>query len=137
MAFHQSKPLRFGDCDLTGIAYHPAYLSMLVDVNEAMFASFGVTWKELMFERKIGLPSVTMNIEFKRPSTYGDVLDFAVHVRKIGGASLDLETVVTVRDEVIWTIKQRIVATSLDNHKSHPWPDDVRAGLTRYLEPSA
>src|SRR5690606_11510242 len=110
---------------------------MLVDVNEAMFAAFGVTWKELMFERKIGLPTVTMNIEFKRPSTYGDVLDFAVHVRKIGGASLDLETIVTVRGEVIWTIKQRIVATSLDNHKSHPWPDDVREGLTRYLEPLA
>jgi len=135
MAFHQSKPLRFGDCDLTGIAYHPAYFSMLVDVNEAMFASFGVTWKELMFDRKIGLPSVTMNIEFKRPSTYGDVLDFAVHVRAIGRASLDLETIVTVRGDVIWTIKQRIVATSLENHKSHPWPDDVRAGLTTYLEP--
>ena len=137
MPFTQSKPLRFGDCDLTGIAYHPAYFSMLVDVNEAMFASFGVTWKELMFERKMGLPTVTMNVEFKRPSTYGDVLDFAVHVRAIGRASLDLETVVSVRGDVIWTIKQRIVATSTEDHKSHPWPDDVRAGLTRYLEPAA
>ena len=137
MPFTQSKPLRFGDCDLTGIAYHPAYFSMLVDVNEAMFASFGVTWEELMYDRKMGLPTVTMNVEFKRPSTYGDVLDFAVHVRNIGRASLDLETIVTVRDEVIWTIKQRIVATSTLDHKSHPWPDDVRAGLTRYLEPAA
>lgn len=137
MAFTHSKPLRFGDCDLTGIAYHPAYLSMLVDVNEAMFASFGITWKQIMSERRIGLPTVTMNLEFKRPSTYGDVLDFAVHVRAIGRASLDLETVVSVRDEVIWTVKQRIVATSLDNHKSHPWPDDIRVGLSRYLEPLA
>lgn len=137
MPFTQSKPLRFGDCDLTGIAYHPAYFSMLVDVNEAMFASFGVTWKELMFERRLGLPTVTMNVEFKRPSTYGDVLDFAVHVRKVGRASLDLETVVTVRGETIWTIRQRIVATSLEDHKSAPWPDDVREGLTRYLEPAA
>jgi 4-hydroxybenzoyl-CoA thioesterase len=137
MPFTQSKPLRFGDCDLTGIAYHPAYFSMLVDVNEAMFASFGVTWKELMFERRIGLPTVTMNVEFKRPSTYGDVLDFAVHVRNVGRASLDLETVVTVRGETIWTIRQRIVATSLEDHKSTPWPDDVREGLNRYLEPAA
>lgn len=136
MPFTQSKPLRFGDCDLTGIAYHPAYLSMLVDVNEAMFASFGVTWKELMFERKMGLPTVTMHIEFKRPATYGDVLDFAVHVRKVGGASLDLETVVSVGEHVIWTIQQRIVATSLEDHKSIRWPDDVRAGLSRYLEPT-
>ena len=64
MPFTISKRMRFGDCDLTGIAYHPAYLSMLVDVNEAMFSSFGVEWKELMFERHLGLPSVRMNIEF-------------------------------------------------------------------------
>ena len=135
MPFRMSKPLRFGDCDLTGIAYHPAYLSMLVDVNEAMFASFGITWREIMAERRIGLPTVTMNLEFKRPSTYGDVLDFAVHVRALGRSSLDLETLVCVREEVIWTVRQRIVATSLDDHRSTPWPDDLRAGLSRYLEP--
>lgn len=134
MPFTLSKPLRFGDCDLTGIAYHPAYLSMLVDVNEAMFASFGITWQELMFERKLGLPVVTMNIEFYRPSTYGDVLEFNVHVRKIGKSSLDLETVVKVRDEPIWSIRQRIVLTSTTDHKSRPWPEDVREGLERYLE---
>lgn len=135
MPFTIAKPMRFGDCDLTGIAYHPAYLSMLVDVNEAMFASFDVTWKEIMFERKLGLPTVTLNLEFRKPAVYGDVLDFAVHVRALGRASLDLETVVTVQGEVIWTVRQRIVMTSLADHKSYPWPDDIRAGLSRYLEP--
>ena len=135
MPFTLSKPLRFGDCDLPGIAYHPAYLSMLVDVNEAMFASLGVTWKEIMFERKLGLPTLSMNILFTKPAVYGDVLTFNVHVRKVGRSSLDLETVVTVGPDVIWTIRQKIVLTSLDNHKSTPWPDDIRAGLERYLEP--
>lgn len=135
MAFNLSKPLRFADCDLTGIAYHPAYLSMLVDVNEAMFASFGIPWKEIFFERRIGLPTVSLNLEFRKSSTYGDTLDFAVHVRAIGRSSLDLETIVCVNGDVIWTVKQRIVATSLENHKSNPWPDDIRKGLTCYLEP--
>ncbi|WP_428929268.1 acyl-CoA thioesterase [Marinibacterium sp. SX1] len=128
--------MRFGDCDLTGIAYHPAYLSMLVDVNEAMFSSFGVEWKELMFERHLGLPSVRMNIEFSKPAVYGDILDFNVHVRRIGRSSLDLYTVVKVGDDVIWTIEQKIVMTSTETHKSHPWPDDCRAGLEKYLEPA-
>lgn len=135
MPFKISKPMRFGDCDMTGIAYHPAYLSMLVDVNEAMFASFGITWRELMMERRFGLPSVTMNIEFKKPAYYGDTLDFEVNVRRIGRSSLDLETVVSVRGEVVWTIRQRIALISADDHKSRPWPDDVRRGLTSYLEP--
>jgi 4-hydroxybenzoyl-CoA thioesterase len=134
MPFKISKPMRFGDCDLTGIAYHPAYLSYLVDVNEAMFASFGVTWKELMFERHLGLPSVKMNIEFKKPAVYGDTLDFAVHVKRIGKSSLDLYTVVTVDGDIIWTIEQLIVMTSTKDHKSHPWPDDCRAGLETYLD---
>ena len=67
MPFTLSKPLRFGDCDLTGIAYHPAYFSMLLDVNEAMFTSFDVTWRELMFERRMGLPTVTLHVAFQRP----------------------------------------------------------------------
>lgn len=137
MPFKISKPMRFGDCDLTGIAYHPAYLSMLVDVNEAMFASFGITWKEMMFERRLGLPTVRLNLEFSKPAVYGDVLTFEVHVRNIGRSSLDLETVVSVGAAIIWTVRQRIVLTSVTNHKSHPWPDDIREGLTRYLEPSS
>ncbi|CAM3364732.1 thioesterase family protein [Paracoccus nototheniae] len=134
MPFTIQKPMRFGDCDLTGIAYHPAYLSMLVDVNEAMFASFGVPWKELMFDRHLGLPTVRMNIHFSKPAFYGDTLEFNVHVRKIGRSSLDLYTVVTVEGQVIWTIEQLIVMTSTKDHKSHPWPDDCRAGLERYLD---
>ncbi len=136
VAFKISKPLRFGDCDLTGIAYHPAYLSMLVDVNEAMFASFGITWSEIMFERRIGLPTVTMNLHFIKPAVYGDILDFSVVVRTIGRSSLDLETTVSVQDETVWTVQQRLVATSLATHKSYPWPDDIRAGLARYMEMS-
>jgi 4-hydroxybenzoyl-CoA thioesterase len=135
MPFTISKPMRFGDCDLTGIAYHPAYLSMLVDVNEAMFASFGITWKEIMFERRMGLPTVSLDLRFFKPAVYGDVLDFTVSVRAIGRSSLDLETEVTVRDDTIWTVKQRIVLTSTEDHKSRPWPYDLRTGLTRYLTP--
>lgn len=136
MPFTIHKPMRFGDCDLTGIAYHPAYLSMLVDVNEAMFASFGVAWKELFFERKFGLPTVTLNLEFKKPAVYGDTLEFNVHVRRLGRSSADLETIVTVGEDEIWRAQQRLVLTNLADHRSHPWPDDVREGLMRYMDPA-
>lgn len=136
MPFTTTKRMRFGDCDLTGIAYHPAYLSMLVDVNEEMFQSFGVEWKELMEVRRLGLPSVTMHIEFKKPAVYGDILTFTVTPKKVGRASLDLWTVVKVGADVIWTIEQRIVMTSTIDHKSHPWPDDCRAGLEALMDPA-
>ena len=133
MPFTLSQPLRFGDCDLTGIAYHPAYFSMLVEVNRAMFASFGISWEEMMNKRGYGMPVVNMQVEFYKPSTFGDVLDFSMHVRRIGTSSLDLETFARVDSEVIWAVKQRIVLTSTEDHKSRPWPEDVRAGLSRYM----
>jgi 4-hydroxybenzoyl-CoA thioesterase len=134
LPFQTSRPLRFSDCDLTGIAYHPAYVDMLVGVNEDMFAAAGVGWRELMLERRMGLPTVTLAFQFARPAFYGDIIDFAVHVKAMGRSSLDLETVASVRGETIWTVQQRIVATSLDTHKSTPWPDDIRAGLLSYGE---
>lgn len=137
MPFEISKPMRFGDCDLTGIAYHPAYFSMLVDVNQAMFASFGITWMELMNERKLGMPVLKMDVVFKKPAMFGDVLDFSMAVVRIGNSSMNLETTARVDGDEIWTICQTIVMTSTEDHKSRPWPDDVRAGLERYLVEAA
>lgn len=129
MPFTISKPLRFGDCDLTGIAYHPAYLSMLVDVVEALFTAVGTPWQNLMFEERLGVPTVTLNLVFSKPARYGDVLDFSVHVLAVGRSSLDLETVVAVRGETIWIANQRLIMTSLDDHKSRPWPDHLRTAF--------
>lgn len=137
MPFETSQTLRFGDCDLTGIAYHPAYFSMLVEVNRAMFASFGITWEEMMMKRNLGMPVLKMEIGFEKPARFGDVLDFAMHVRRIGTSSLDLETFARVDGEVIWSVRQRIVLTSTENHRSTPWPDDIRAGLETYMDAPA
>ena len=40
-AFRTQRPLRFGDCDPSGIAYFPAYFNLLVGVVEEFFASIG------------------------------------------------------------------------------------------------
>ncbi|MFC0202165.1 acyl-CoA thioesterase family protein [Paracoccus rhizosphaerae] len=86
--FNMKKLMRFGDRDLTRLAYLPAHLFKLVYVNKAMFGSLGVTRKKLMFECQLELPTVRMNIESKKPAVYGDTLRFEVNIRKIGTSSL-------------------------------------------------
>ena len=44
MSFRTSRPLRFGDCDPSGIAYFPSYLNILVGVLEEFFAEIGAPW---------------------------------------------------------------------------------------------
>ncbi|MDI7864603.1 acyl-CoA thioesterase [Rhizobiaceae bacterium n13] len=134
--FTTTKPLRFGDCDPSGIAYFPSYLDILVGVLEDFFASLGFPWRAMNEERRMSVPTVRLDLTFRSPGFQGDALDFALAVRGIGRSSLDLEHTVSTRGTVLWTARHRIVATSLDTNTSLAWPDDVRAALTQHLETS-
>ncbi|WFU08055.1 thioesterase family protein [Rhizobium sp. CB3090] len=134
MAFKTTRPLRFGDCDPSGIAYFPSYLNILVGVLEDYFAHLGFPWKTLIDDRRIGAPTVRLDVTFVRPGFQGNELDFVVAVRGIGRSSLDLEYQVSANGQVLWTAWQRVVCTFLDTHQSLAWPDDIRAALTPHLE---
>ncbi|MEZ2220195.1 acyl-CoA thioesterase [Rhizobium sp. RCC_161_2] len=134
MSFKTTRPLRFGDCDPSGIAYFPSYLNILVGVLEDYFASLGFPWKRLVDDRRIGVPTVRLDLTFMKPGLQGDDLEFVLTVRGIGRSSLDLEHQVSANGHVLWTAKHRVVATSLDTHQSLAWPDDIRAALTSHLE---
>ncbi len=132
--FATARPLRFGDCDLSGIAYFPAFLNLLVGVVEEFFESLGAPWPTLFGARRIGTPTVRLEVDFLSPGRHGDRLDFAVTVTAVGRSSLELVTTVASAGRTLWRARQVLVATSLDTHASLAWPDDLRAALTARLE---
>jgi 4-hydroxybenzoyl-CoA thioesterase len=134
LAFRTSRPLRFGDCDPSGIAYFPSYLNILVGVVEEFFETIGAPWKAMIGESRIGTPTVRLDLAFVSPGFHGDVLDFTIAVRRVGRSSLDLYHHVSTEGRVLWTASQTLVATSLDTHKSTPWPQPLRAALEQNLE---
>ncbi len=132
--FKTTRRLRFGDCDPSGIAYFPSYLDLLVQVVEEFFDAAGISWTALFSQRKIGTPTVTLNVEFARPGFHGDQLDFAVRLVGLGRSSMDLEHAISCDGALLWSARQRIVATSLETHKAKAWPDDIRSKFASYLE---
>jgi 4-hydroxybenzoyl-CoA thioesterase len=133
-AFSTTRKLRFGDCDPSGIAYFPSYLDLMVGAVEDFFASLGAPWSELIDIRRIGTPTLRLDLTFLKPSRHGDVLDFTIHLARIGNSSLDLEHQVFSSGQLLWKASQRLVATSLDTNKACAWPDDIRHALTSHLE---
>ncbi len=134
MTYTTSRRLNFGDCDPSGIAYFPSYLHMLVGVFEEFFGTIGFAWPEMINERKLGFPTVTLDLTFKSPGLHGDMMDFTLTVVAIGNSSLDLHHAVHVGSRLLWTAKQRVVVTSHDTQKAVRWPDDLRAALEKHLE---
>lgn len=132
--FTTSRPLRFGDCDPSGIAYFPSYLNILVGVLEEFFETTGIPWPTMVAERRIGTPTLRLDLTFVKPGMHGDRLDFAIRVVRIGNSSMDLEHEISSSGDLLWKASHRIVATSLDTHKAVHWPDDIRAAFLPYLE---
>jgi 4-hydroxybenzoyl-CoA thioesterase len=132
--FTKSYPLRFGDCDPSGIAYYPSYLRILDGAIEDFFADLGAPRAHMIDAMRVGTPTVTLNLVFERPGFQGDDLTIDIRVTRLGRSSLDLAHTVSARGETLFTAIHRLVATSLETHTSCAWPDDLRAALTHHLE---
>ena len=132
--FTKAYPLRFGDCDPSGIAYYPSYLRILDGAIEDFFISLGAPRDRMISAMRVGTPTVTLNLVFERPGFQGDELTIDIRVTRLGRTSLDLAHTISARGEILFTASHRLVATSLDTHKSRAWPDELQAALTHHLE---
>lgn len=132
--FETTRVLRFGDCDPAGIAYYPRYFDLLNGVVEDWWASMGVPWKILFSERRIGLPTVRFEVEFRAPAFLEDELRFSLSIKRIGNKSVELEHVVQRAAATLWQCEQTLAVTSLDTHRSIAWPDDLHAALVSFQE---
>jgi len=133
-SFETMGVLRFGDCDPAGIAYFPRYFDMLNSVVEDWWGAMGLPWKTLFGERRIGLPTVRFEADFRAPALLGDELRFTLAVKRVGQKSVDLDHTIRRGTTILWQATQILVVTSLDTHQSMTWPDDLRAALVSFQE---
>lgn len=133
-SYTTTRTLRFGDCDPSGIAYFPAYFHHLVGVVEEFCGAIGSPWPDLISRQRIGTPTVRLDATFGAAGFHGDTLDWSLRVEHVGRSSLTLAHTVRRGDTELWRAAQIVVATSLDTHQSIPWPDALRAALTRFVD---
>lgn len=126
-------PVRFGSCDPAGIVYTPEYLNLFNGVIEDWYGdALGLPYHELVGKRRTGLGYAHVSADFAKPSSMGDVLDVAVIVCDIGGASMRL-TVHAFKDGTECVRASFVtVTTSLLDHKAIALPDDLRLALNNY-----
>lgn len=135
MKFVTRRIVRFADCDPAGIVFFPHYLVMLNVLVEQWFEEgLGIPYPQLVGVRRIGLPTVRLEVDFTAVGRHGDALTQEVAVEKLGRSSLTLRVEFKGGDEPRLRARQVLVCTSLATHKPQALPDDVRAALLPYLE---
>ena len=138
MHFETRRTVRFADCDPAGIVFFPQYMVMLNTLVEEWFdEGLRIPYAGLIGARRMGLPTVRLEVDFTAISRHGEVLTQRVAIARLGRSSLTLQHAFLGSGEPRLGARQVLVCTSLDTRKPQALPDDVRAALRPYLHEEA
>ncbi|MDB5859675.1 MAG: putative thioesterase [Ramlibacter sp.] len=132
--FATERRIRFSDCDPAGIVFYPQYFVMFNGVVEDWFdGPLAIGYRELVIDRRIGLPTVRLEADFKAVSRLGDVVVLSLDIERLGRRSftLSLSCAAAGSGELRMQMKQVIVTTSLESHQAIDIPADLRAAIER------
>ena len=138
VTFRVQRLVRFSDCDPAGMVFYPQYFVMLNGLVEDWFTQgLKVDYAHLLGTRRIGLPMVSLQAEFKAPSRMGETIELALQLTRLGGASLNLNVQcrgTEATPSLRWSVNAVIVTTSLAHDGAIAIPKDIRAGIVRWQQ---
>lgn len=129
MPFSTRIKVRFGDADPAGLVYYPVIFHYFHIAMEEFFAErCGVAYHKLMSDERIGFPTVKAQAEFLVPVVYGDEVDVAVLVSRVGTSSATFEySIKRVNDGALCARATHVhVAMNLDMWRAVAIPDKLR-----------
>jgi 4-hydroxybenzoyl-CoA thioesterase len=131
--FARARRIRFSDCDPAGIVFFPQYFVMFNGfVEQWVDEGLGLSYAGLIMQRRIGLPTVRLEADFRAISRIGDDVTLALGVQHLGGRSITLDLHCDGPDgQRRVSIKQVLVTTSLETHKAIEIPPDLREAIGR------
>lgn len=131
--FERSQLIRFAHCDPAGIIFFPQYLVLFNQLTEDWFnEGLHVGYADMIVERKVGLPIVNLQCDFRAVSRLGDTVTLGVSVEHLGSRSLRLNFECTSGDELRVRSTQVLVFTDLTTHRSREVPEDIRRAIETF-----
>jgi len=137
MSCTREETVRFGQCDPAGIVYYPQYMVMLNTLVEDWFdRDLRIPYAGFIAERRLGLPTVRLEVDFTAVSRLGDRLVQTLRLLRLGRSSLHVGFEFHGQGQLRLRAKQVLVCTSLEDHRPRALPEDVRDAMRLHEEPN-
>jgi 4-hydroxybenzoyl-CoA thioesterase len=136
--FVYERPVRFEEVDAAQIVFFPRILAYGHEALAKLMDELQGGYAELVVKRRIGLPTVHIEVDFTAPLRFGDVARVELTVTRIGHSSCAFRADVTrILDGVkVATILCVCAVTDLSALRAIGIPDDVRRILEAHATPS-
>lgn len=127
--------IRFSECDPAGIVFYPQYFVLFNDLLEQWIDTLiPEGFNGLIAQRKVGMPTVNLQADFRSISQMGDDVILSIGVKKIGSRSLQLRLQCVGKDGILrMEVQQVIVTTSLETHQAIEVPEFLRTAMQDYV----
>ena len=117
----------FGDTDQMGVVYYANYLRFFESARAAYWRGLGKSYKDLE-AWGVALPVVEAHCRYRRPSHYEDLLEIAVEISELRGASMRFTYEVRRGGELLADGYTRHAVIGTDG-KPKALPDPLRAAI--------
>ena len=105
MKAHETQiRVRYGETDQMGVVYHGNYAQYLEVARVEWLRSIDISYKK-MEEEGVMLPVVNLNINFKKPALYDEVITIKTKLR-------EKPTVKIIIDQELYNEKDQLIANS-------------------------
>jgi 4-hydroxybenzoyl-CoA thioesterase len=133
LSFAYERAVRFEDVDAAQIVFFARFLTYAHEAMEAILGGLDGGYVRLVNERRIGMPAVHVECDFRAPLRFGDVARIETSAPHIGHKSVTYRyEFYRERDGVhVATVEHVCAVTDLDAMRAIPVPDDVRALLEK------
>ncbi|MBT3701883.1 MAG: acyl-CoA thioesterase [Alphaproteobacteria bacterium] len=132
--FIYQRQIHWGETDTAGIVYTGQFLDFMLEAVECWWREVvGLDWYRMNTEFQMGSPMVSTHMDFIAPVYDGDLLDLAVIVERLGGASIKHKIVGTGQDGVK-RFEGSLTGAIVNNQimKAVRIPDDWRQKIAAY-----
>lgn len=129
------RAVKFEDVDAAGIVFFARFFAYAHDAMADLFSPLEGGYARLVTVRRVGLPAVHAEADFRAPLRFGDVVSIEVTTTHIGETSCSFRFVLSRKadGQVVAVVKQTCVVTDMNRLKGIVIPDDVLAVLKRAL----
>ena len=124
---HQIRVI-YGDTDQMGVVYYANYLRYFEAARAGYLRAHGRTQRDLT-AWDVALPVVEAHCRYRRPAFYEDLLDVALEIASVKGASMRFEYAIT-RDDVLLAEGYTVHACVNGAGKPRRMPPELKALAT-------
>ena len=129
------RPVRFEEVDAAQIVFFPRFLSYCHEAMEALFDDVAGGYVGMVRDRRIGVPAVHVECDFKHPLRYGDVARIETVVEKMGRTSVSFRYAMSRASDgiAVASVLHVCAVSDLVALKAIAIPEDIRTALEKHV----